>query len=90
MSINLKVILICLIIICTISVALLDETNKEKTSFHIEIPTEDDPLEDDKNAKTHHHIFIKHVKNLFACWDNWDSLDDCDIIQDFKYLFNFL
>jgi hypothetical protein len=84
MSINLKVILISLIIVSFISNTLLDESINEKTSFHVEIPTEDDPLEDDKKAKTHHQIFIKHVKNLFACWDNWDSLDDCDIIQDFK------
>jgi hypothetical protein len=84
MSIILKVVFMCLIVSFNISVTLLDESIKEKTSFHVEIPTEDDPLEDDKKAKTHHQIFIKHVKNLFACWDNWDSLDDCDIIQDFK------
>jgi hypothetical protein len=75
-----------IIITQLISIALLDDTTtpKPKTSYHVDIPTEDDPIEDDKRAKTHHHIYIKNIFNLFACWDDWDSLDDCVIIQNFK------
>ena len=53
------------------------------------IEEELDPDEDDEGnvipkKKIKHQITIKHVSNVFACIPNWDSLDDCDIIENFK------
>jgi len=57
--------------------------------YPIDENNEDELYEDedeDVNFKPRmkHDITLKHVSNVFACMPEWDSLDDCDIVENFK------
>ena len=61
----------------------------EEDDLDIDGDDEDEYDEEEVNKKkkkkkiTKQIITLKHLSNIFACTPNWDSLDDCDIIESF-------
>jgi hypothetical protein len=61
----------------------------EEGDLDIDIDDEDEFDEEEVNKKKKKKkiikqlIALKHLSNIFACTPNWDSLDDCDIIESF-------